>query len=557
MRLLARRTFFIALMLGAMLTGAWAQTVPKQATGVITGRVTLGEKGAPNVAVAVIAPEGPRERGSIAKAVTDYEGRYRLTGVPPGRYNVVAIAPAFVGPNEGMYGDAGKAVTIIEGETVEKVDFPLVRGGVITGRVTDADGAPVIGERVQLNPVGKQHRWYGFYNVNPFMYETDDRGVYRLYGISPGKYTVSLGESGEDGGVRFGFGGRGYYARTFHPDVTEESKATVIEISEGTEASNVNITLGRKSKSFAATGRVVDESGKPVGSIAVGHGTVLKEGNRMGGFGWGTSSDAQGRFRLDGLVPGRYAAFVWPEGSGTEGYSDPVMFEITDGNVSGLELKLRRGSTLSGVLVIEGTGDRAVLAKLSQLSVGIDVATEGLDAPSFAETKVAPDGSFRFAGLRPGKARLWLASYPPPKGFAFARIERDGVAQQEIEITSGTQVSGVRIVIEYGTGVIRGAIKVENGPAPEDTRLVVSASRAGDANKTIRHGAQVDSRGRYVIEGVSPGEYELVLQTFLNNPPPQRRLPPIKQNVIVTNGVEAEANFTVDLHAKPLEGGNK
>jgi plasmid stabilization system protein ParE len=53
------------------------------------------------------------------------------------------------------FGDTGKTVTIAEGETVEKIDFSLVRGGVITGRVTDADGAPVIGQRINLASADK------------------------------------------------------------------------------------------------------------------------------------------------------------------------------------------------------------------------------------------------------------------------------------------------------------------------------------------------------------------------------------------------------------------
>lgn len=558
MRFLARFAFFMALMLGALLfDGAVAQTAQKQGTGIITGRVTVSGKAIANVGVVVLPEERRMDRSTIARSTTDYEGRYRLTNVPAGRYNVMAIAPAMVGSSEDAYGGVGKAVTISEGETVEKIDFALVKGGVITGRVTDSDGAPVIGERVNLNQSGNQesNRFRGFSNLNPYMYETDDRGVYRIYGIAPGRYTVSIGEVAESGSVRFGFGGRGYYARTFHPDVTEEAKATVIEVGEGTEATNVDINVGRKSKSFTATGRVVDESGKPVVGVHVGNGAVMKEGNRMGGFGWGSVTDAQGGFRIDGLLPGRYAAFVFNEGN-TDSYSDTAAFEITDGNVSGLELKLHTGSSISGIAVIEGTSDRAALARLSQLSLSANVEAEGLTAPSYTTVKIAPDGSFRLAGLRPGKARIYLATYPPIPGFTLARIERDGVAQREIEITQGAQITGVRAVIEYGSGTVRGSVKIENGPLPENTRMFVSVRRrGGDPAMPTNRGAQVDSRGRFIIEGMSNGDYELTLQTFLAGNP-QRRLPPVKQNVTVTNGVEAEVTMTVDLNAKLPEGRN-
>jgi protocatechuate 3,4-dioxygenase beta subunit len=559
MRFPARHAFLTALMLGAMLSTVSAQTAQKPGTGIITGRVTLGGKAIAGVGVALLPVERMMNRAAIARAATDYEGRYRLTNVPAGRYTVMAMAPALVGQTEDTYGEPGKMVTIAEGETVEKIDFTLVKGGVITGRVTDGDGAPVIGERVHLNQVGKpgQNRLRGLSNANPFMYETDDRGIYRLYGIAPGRYTISIGEVAEGGAVRFGFGGRGYYARTFHPDVIEEAKATVIEINEGTEATNVDISVGRKSKSFTASGRVVDESGKPVAGVRVGNGAVMKDGNRMGGFGWGNITDAKGTFRLDGLLPGRYAAFVWNEGErAVDGYSDTVPFEITEGNVSGLELKMQRGASISGVALIEGTNDRTALAKLSQLSLGVNVEAEGLAAPNYASVKIAPDGSFRITGLRPGKARLYLAVYPPIPGFTLGRIELQGVPQREIELTPGAQITGVRVVIEHGSGSVRGIVKIENGVLPENARMIVYARRRGDTTGgPPNRGAQVDSRGRFVIEGMSAGDYELTLQAFVVETP-ARRMMSVKQNVTVSNGVEAEVTMTLDLSAKQPEGGN-
>ncbi|MDT4954558.1 MAG: hypothetical protein QOJ02_2696 [Acidobacteriota bacterium] len=560
MRPLRRNAFFSILLLGITLSAALAQSTQKQGTGTITGQIMLGDKGMPNVTVLLYPPERIPDRTAVARATTDYEGHYRLTGVPAGRYTLVAVAPAMVGPNEGMFGETGKTVTIAEGETVEKIDFSLVRGGVITGRVTDADGVAVIGERINLSSADKTKPGRASSPFNPFMFETDDRGIYRLYGLSPGRYTVSVGESAENVTVRFGAGGRGYYARTFHPNVTDESKATVIEIAEGSEASNVDITLGHKSQTFAAMGRVVDESGQPVPNVRVGHGAVIKDQNRMGAFGYGMVTDDRGRFRLDGMIPGRYAAFVWTDAE-TGGYSDPVMFEIADGDVSGLELKLHRGATISGVAVIEGTTDRSVLAKLSQIRLGAGPApspqSQTLVAPSFSSSTIAPDGSFHITGVRAGKVRLYFSMYPPIPGFTLARVERDGIASREIEVAPGAQVTGVRVVVEYGAGSIRGLVKLENGSLPEGLRMNVVARRLGDTNGTMNRGSQVDARGRFLIEGLATGEYEVSLFVYMvatgSRP---RELPPVKQNVTVTSGVESEVNLTFDLTALKKEGGN-
>ncbi len=543
--------------LAAIALHAAAQEVPKgQGSAVITGHVTISGKPAQGVSVALYRLESPFARAASSRVMTDDEGNYRMTGLPAGRYTLLALAPAYVGQSEGMFGGTSKTVTVAEGETVEKIDFRLLRGGVVTGRVRQEDGTPAIGERVQLNPVGGQGDWRRYFD-NPFMYETDDRGVYRLYGIAPGKYTVSVGEAGGEGEVRFGFGGRGYYQRTYHPDTTDAAKAIVIEIGEGTEVTNADITLGRRSRSYVATGRVVDEAGKPVAGVQVGHGALRSggEGEEMGATGWGTLSDSEGRFRLDGLLPGRYAAFVWTEGNAA-GYSDPVKFEVTDDNVTGLTVTFRRGATLSGVVVIEGTSDPAVLARLRQLSIGVYVQTRGPGVPSYGGVKLAPDGTFHMTGLRPGKAMMYLASYPPPPDLTLARVERDGVPQQEIEVAPGAHVTGLRVVLEYSSGRVRGTVTIVNGPIPEGVRLNVSARRRGDSDANVfsGHGVEIDARGRFVIENLPPGEYVVGVQPYYYATPQPRQLPIVTQTVTINNGVTAEVNLILDFNAKPAGG---
>ena len=556
MRSRARAAVPLVLLAALVALQAAAQEAPRsQGAAVITGSVTIGGKPAQGVSVALYRLEGYYGHAPSSRATTDGEGNYRLTGLPAGRYNLMVLAPAYVGQSQGAFGGTGKVISVAEGDIIEKLDFTLLRGGVITGRVRQEDGSPAIGERVQLNAAGGQSDWRGFYTDNPFMYETDDRGVYRLYGIAPGKYTVSVGETTGEGSVRFGFGGQGYYQRTFHPDTTDPAKATVIEIGEGTEVTNADITVGRKARSFVATGRVVDESGKPVAGVQVGHGALVNEGKDMGGLGWGALSDSEGRFRLDGLLPGRYAAFVWAEGEAA-GYSDAARFEITDGNVSGLELTFRRGASVSGVVVIEGTSDPSVLARLSQLSIAVGVEARGLAVPSYGNVKVAPDGTFRATGLRPGRARLYSAAYPPPPNLTLARVERDGVPLRDIEIAPGANISGLRVVFEYGSGRIRGLVTIVNGPLPDGVRLSVAARRRGDAPGTgyLGQGTEVDARGRFLIDSLPPGEYDLSAQAYFTSAQPPRQFPVVTQTATVSNGLTSDVNLTMDLNAKPAGG---
>src|SRR4030095_11569112 len=113
-------------------------TVPPKAqpknTGVISGQVTLKGKPAPQVTMVMQGdgnPAVPSPNGEL-KASTDANGVYRLTGLPAGSYWVKPMTPAFV--------EMSRKVTIGDGETAAGIDFELVKGRVITGRVTRADG---------------------------------------------------------------------------------------------------------------------------------------------------------------------------------------------------------------------------------------------------------------------------------------------------------------------------------------------------------------------------------------------------------------------------------
>ena len=115
------------------------------------------------------------------RSTTDQDGKYRITNVTPGTYEVIPASPAYVA-TEGR-----KSLIVGKNETVENIDIALERGGVITGKVTDADGHPVIEETVYVAATKAQRLPY-FREVR-----TDDRGIYRAYGVPPGGYKVSAG----------------------------------------------------------------------------------------------------------------------------------------------------------------------------------------------------------------------------------------------------------------------------------------------------------------------------------------------------------------------------
>lgn len=536
-----------------------------KATGSISGRATIGGKGASGIAIAVYGSDFNNRR-ALAQTTTDSEGRYRLFGLAAGTYQVAALAPNYAaveptspsafGPTLG----ASKNIVLATAENVEDIDIKLVRGGVINGRVKDADGKPVVEQRVALAPVdenGAPARTTGPLPFNSQMYQTDDRGVYRIYGLPAGHYKVSVGTDPSRGMASIG--SHIYYPQTFYGDVTDLAKATIVELSEGGEAGNIDIQLGRRGETYTATGHIIDaDSGQPTAGVRFVYGPAPKNRPYFSGFSVGTATNARGEFRIEGLEPGRYGVSVSSDFESTSVYSDPAYFEVTDGDVSNIEVKAVRGLSISGVVVTDGIANKDVLAQLTSMRVTAAVSSTSTPQTfNSGSSLIAGDGSFSINGLRPGRANFYLSSVGNPgiRGLIITRVEREGLdVTRTLELQAGQSLADLRVVLIFGTGTIRGTVKFENGAPPPGSRIFIAARREGSSANN--YNAQPDSRGRFVITNLAAGTYEVTLNLGLPGgpQPPQRRPPPPpKQFVTVADDAEAEVTFTVDLKAG--EGG--
>jgi hypothetical protein len=532
---------------------ARAQPPVQNATsmGVISGRVTINSRPAPNVPIVLESFDSPASGNRLPRTVTDEKGNYRLTDIPEGRFTVRPFAHSFVivaepDIKQGVRtissdsGLIGLIVTLTRGETMDGLDFELSPGGVITGRVIDAEGRPVVEGTVHCHQVGGSGSVIG---SRPW--ETDDRGVYRIYGLPASNYLISVSVS--EGKGR-------HYRQTFHPAVTDQARATPVKVAMGEEVTSIDIQLGRPEKEHLISGRVVDgATGQPVSGVLIGY-----KGRGIQGY---RQSDSQGRFEIKNCYQGRYILEATTIRSSKEGfYSDPRIVEVIDSDVTELEIKAYRGISVSGVLVIDSTNDPAVLSLLPQLEVTAswpvpEIGTsEPFMPPSGNRASAAIDvgGRFEITGLRPTKIKIAPGNLP--EGFNFLRLERDGVPiQDEIILVPGERVTGLRIVLSYGTGSIRGQVKIEGGSLPDKRLWLVKALRA-DGKEVFFD--MIDARGYFWIKGLVEGEYEVIAEADYVEIPgvtPSPYPPPVRKKVVVVNGKETEATLILKLDGKGME----
>jgi hypothetical protein len=509
-------------------------------TGSVSGTATVDGKPASGVTI-VFSNRMSRARPSKSTAVTDGEGRFRLSGVPVGNYDVQAQSAVLI-PATAEPGRYQQAVAVVEGSAIEGIEIQLVRGAVITGKVTGADGNPVVGRALLLRSANKKPFHVARSLVSG---RTDDRGVYRFYGVTPGSYLVGIGTSGD----------RLFYDNSdsdavFYPNAPTAAEAKPVQVAEGEEKTDIDIALGARPRGVEVSGQVVDdETGMPMAGVAVFYGamTTTTQGTQeMGSMQYGSSSDKTGRFYLSGISPGHYSAFVRGMLGGPAAYSDPVVFDVSDSNVTNLVVRVRAGATVRGMVVLSDPNDQAAAAGLGTLLVYLNPISNS--APMGGVTgQVNGDGSFQIKGAEPGKARISIYSRDGLPSYNVLRVEEGAstVNDSTISISDGN-VEPVTIVVAYGSGSISGTVRLTNGgsPAGLKLRLVAKWLGAQTENGMQRTAAQVDARGNFFLERLVPGSYEIAVYTTSAKSGAAGQ-----QTVIVNKGQVTQVTCTIDPNA--------
>jgi protocatechuate 3,4-dioxygenase beta subunit len=526
------------LMILSVAVSSSSQTTPEK-SATISGKVKIKDKAVAGITVFAEEQNSPRPRRSAYRGTTDQDGNYRITNVRAGTYSIRPIAPAFALEDYV----ANNAVIISEGETVDDINFSMVPGGVITGKVSDPDGKPLVEQYVNVVPIDPAAFVSARFDGN---LRTDDRGIYRAFGLHPGKYKVSVGV---DESLPDNF--RPLYRQTFYPSVTDVAKATVIEVTEGSETTNIDIVVGRPITTFKVSGRVVDaETGKPLVHINYG----VYQGSENGGSSrtGPDFTDANGEFKLENVLPGKYVVFIVPGDSGVR--ADHASFEVVDRDVTDLVIRAGKAATVEGVVVFEDGEESKPGVKLNDFF--ISAWAEGAEQRfSGASSKlVKPDGSFRLGDLQKGKIRFFFATpgRNDSRQIQLVRVERDGVVQPGgLIVKDGEQVTGVRLVVKFLTGAIHGQIKIEGDEEP-GSRISVWITRVEDngQGETFSMGnssPQVDSRKRFTVEGLAAGTYDVNIAVF--QPSGQYTNRVFKQQVTVVDN--AATDVTITIKPKP------
>lgn len=486
----------------------------------VSGKVSVEGRAAANVLIAIVKANARWNEKPQATAKTDADGKFALLDIPAGSYYLRPEIPGFVFGEEDdgkSFGHDGKKLILEAGETVENTNIKLVRGAVITGRLTDSEGRPLISEQIKLETYNeKGEKVFAPYDFYAGMGLTDDLGVYRFYGLKAGKYLVSFGLSAKNGGIyeSNGITKKFYYPLVYYSSANTEKDAKIVELNVGETAENVDLRTGKKSKTFGVSGTLInEETGKP---FEKSNGlTMAIPISEKAGFGYARGSVREdGSFELKGFLPGKYILKIrfFFEENETDFYSPQNTVEVADKDLTNLKIYAKKGLSVSGVCVLENQTQTNIPVTLPNISIMLfgDQFNLANTFTSRRETKINSDGTFRFAALETGEIKLSLRS--SVSGIKIKKIEKNGVPLEKINLIKGESLKDLLVTIRYGTNRLGGEIRIENGEVPADSeiRLIARPTERGRLDKSF---AVADERGKFLLETLTPEQYNV--QVFL------------------------------------------
>ncbi len=556
-----RRVSAVLLFVIALLSGTVAVFAGRTQSATIAGQVSTTDREAAPVRRAVVTLTGGNIPSNLS-AVTDDEGRFRFVDLMPGRYTLSVAKAGYLTTTYGATrpGRPGVSLALGAGQSID-VRLPLARGAVITGTVRDDFGHPVSAVRVSVTRAALASG-DGGYRASADTLLTDDRGVYRAYGLMPDEYIVAAVPRAA-GGVRLaagefdqqsraleqrqagGAGGAGgstaaikaseaerenvALAPTFYPGTVIAANAGRIRVAAGDVQTGIDIVL--------APVRVSRVSGMIVGAGDIDPRRIMPELVRQGPpqpgiFEPQLSGPARdGRFSFADVIPGRYTlrsatgpnVLMASDDARTASSINanvPSLFAIAEFDVmgtdiTGVTLALRPATTVSGRLVFATsstkppapTSIRVGLARAGRLADGQPAGGRGGVGLPYAFPR--DTGSFELVGVIPGE---YTVVAPASGGWRLQSVMSGGRDLLDVPlVVDGSAQSVTDVVVTYTDrrSELAGTLTTSSGqPASEFTVIAFPADRRywRPGARRIKT-ARPASNGAFSIMDLPTGEY--------------------------------------------------
>jgi len=455
-------------------------------------------------------------------------------------------------------------IVVAAGENIRNANIEMIPPGTISGRVVDENGNPA--GRVRVMAIDASWK-YGKLSLGivQALY-TDDHGDYRLFWLPPGRYLIAArpedprrqnlsvihflpatvqptreyltkafvthrrlpsGETIEE-----------VVEAVYHGGDADPRNARAVDLAAGVDVSGIDISLnGSRSLARRIRGFVTDTAGHPLNKASVSAIPLIDKPTMVMPE---TQTAADGSFDLMGVGSGQYILRGMDREPGFNGAIGLVPISAGVENIDNVVVVVTAGFTVNGRILVDGTEQGGKNADLSgvRLSLLSDNVVNS-SAQAFGPPRLDPPGSgiaaengvFTVTGIRPGDyhMRVWPVLNPyngPSDPFpASSFIQALPVAMQNYYVKSirlgqadvlndGLHVDrppegDFEIVLGANGGVLEGLVTQPGRRAIANATVVLVPDGPTRSRPDLFKSAKSDRSGRYIIRGITPGDYRL------------------------------------------------
>ena len=470
-----------------------AQGSIEKGNGAIGGIVRSATTGEPIQSARILLSLGAVSGTFRRPGATDGGGRFLFTNLPAGRYKV-QFTKAGYRRSGNRLGD----VTLREDQKVTDLDIRLLPGGVITGRVLDPEGEPVYQAQVQLHAIA--YRDGESIMTRAGQVRTDDRGMYRLYGLRAGKYILSAWPP-----ARGTPAGELYAGTTvaYFPAAPTPSGALPVRMTWGQELAKAEIRLSDR-PTFSVIGAAVDATrAEPCSDCVIFIARV--DGAYFERLPITARTSSEGVFVLQGLGSGFYKIVCR---KGSRGAVAQQTVEIRHEDLADVVLTLGSGQTSSGTVVLEDPPDAINIGRLT-------VAISPVQALSFWPVRdgdVESDGRFQLREVPAERYQFEVIGLPAGAYLKALRIGKQLLARPQVSATEDAPLTDIEAVIAFDGATVIGKVTARRSEGAATRTIAARVSlipKPNHAAYLTRETVEAESDGRFRFATVVPGAYTL------------------------------------------------
>ncbi|MFN7924212.1 MAG: carboxypeptidase-like regulatory domain-containing protein [Bryobacteraceae bacterium] len=459
---------------------------------VIQGVVLENQSGYP-MARAQVSLDIVNDTG-VSQAATQLSGRggqFSFTAITPGTYILTAVRDGYFPASYGQRKPYGRGTPIvIEKDSNFFTELRLLRMGAITGRILDANRVGLMNVSVVAYPATAPLR-------PDRTVKSDDRGVYRIWGLRPGKYWVRS-ITAQPAGMSL--------LPTFPPEAIELRDTKILDVRLDSEVPDVNITP-LEGRLLTLNGSVTCPSQLPMPV----HVTIASDTGRQD-----ANTVCNGGYQFTGLAPGYYEIYA-EAGISRTGSEYSVYTDIlVDSDRANGTLELKRTPEVSAEVRLPGSegllrnvpvelvlrrADLAGVLGSKTLNVNRGYLDFRLD-PGNYELHANPPGDYWVVDVRNafGRSRRRQQQFVRHPDWFDAFVEAAQAVHFQVTLQKGAaKLRGV--VTQEGKPV--GGVPVFLWPEKDETRRSARGPRETRTN----------AKGEYRFESLPPGPYR-VLASF-------------------------------------------